>query len=83
MIYNSRKLPFLHFPMLTKIFILLTLSAILISMGSALLFLVKDKGQSNRTVKALSVRIALSVALFALLMLGIATGLITPHGIYP
>jgi hypothetical protein len=69
--------------MVTKIFIVLALFAILISLGSAMLYLVKDKGQSNRTVKALSVRIALSVALFALLMLGVATGFITPHGIYP
>ena len=68
--------------MVTKIFIVLALFAILISLGSAMLFLVKDKGQSNRTVKALSVRIGLSVALFALLMLGVATGFITPHGIY-
>jgi hypothetical protein len=69
--------------MVTKVFIVLTLFAILISLGSAMLFLVKDKGQSHRTVKALSVRIGLSVALFALLMLGVATGFITPHGIYP
>jgi hypothetical protein len=68
---------------MVKIFIVLALFAILISLGSAMLFLVKDKGQSNRTVKALSVRIGLSVALFALLMLGVATGFITPHGIYP
>ena len=69
--------------MVTKIFIVLTLFAILISLGSAMLYLVKDKGQSTRTVKALSLRIGLSVALFVLLMLGVATGFITPHGIYP
>ena len=46
------------------------------SMGSALFFLVRDKGQSDRTLKALTVRIALSVLLFALLMLGYWLGLI-------
>ena len=66
-----------------KIFILLTLLAIVISLGSGLAFMIKDKGQSDRTVKALTVRIALSVGLFVLLMLAIATGLIKPHGIYP
>lgn len=33
-------------------------------------YLVKDKGQSTRAVKALTVRIGLSVILFALMMLG-------------
>jgi hypothetical protein len=69
--------------MVAKAFIVLTLFAILLSLGSAMVFLVKDKGQSDRTVKALSIRIGLSIALFVLLMLGIATGLITPHGIFP
>jgi len=69
--------------MVAKAFIVLTLFAILLSLGSAMVFLVKDKGQSDRTVKALSVRIGLSIALFVLLMLAIATGLITPHGIFP
>lgn len=47
------------------------------SLFSALYFLVRDKGQGTRTVKALTVRVTLSVILFALLMLGIYTGLIT------
>jgi hypothetical protein len=69
--------------MVAKALIVLTLFAILLSLGSAMVFLVKDKGQSDRTVKALSIRIGLSIALFVLLMLAIATGLITPHGLYP
>ncbi len=69
--------------MLIKAFILLVLLVIVLSLASAMLFLVSDKGQSNRTVKALSLRIGLSFALFVLLMLGVATGLIQPHGIYP
>ncbi|MEI8384998.1 MAG: twin transmembrane helix small protein [Nitrosomonadaceae bacterium] len=40
------------------------------SLASAMFYLVKDKGQSTRTVKALTFRIGLSVVLFALMMLG-------------
>jgi hypothetical protein len=68
---------------LINLFILATFVAILASLASGMVFLVKDKGQSTRTAKALTVRITLSVALFGLLMLGIFTGHIKPHGIYP
>ena len=50
---------------------------ILASLASALYFLVKDKGQSTRTVKALTIRVVLSIALFALLLLGFKLGVIT------
>jgi hypothetical protein len=60
-----------------KIIVILFLVFIVGSLFSALYFLVRDKGQGTRTVKALTVRVALSVILFALLMLGIYTGLIT------
>ena len=60
-----------------KIVVILFLVFIVGSLFSALYFLVRDKGQGTRTVKALTVRVTLSVILFALLMLGIYTGLIT------
>lgn len=69
--------------MLIKVLIIATLAAIVISLASGMVFLVKDRGQSQRTARALTVRITLSVALFGLLMLGIFTGHIKPHGIYP
>ena len=69
--------------MLIKILIIAALAAIILSLASGMVFLVKDKGQSERTAKALTVRISLSVLLFGLLMLGIFTGHIKPHGIYP
>ncbi len=71
------------FEMLIKILIVLTLVAILASLASGMRYLVKDKGQTTRTAKALTVRISLSLALFGLLMLGIFTGHIKPHGINP
>ncbi len=69
--------------MLSKILIVLVLLAILGSLASGLIFLIKDNGKTDRTAKALTVRIGLSVFLFAMLMLGIFTGAIKPHGIYP
>jgi len=66
-----------------KILIVVALIAIIASLASGMVFLVKDKGQSERTAKALTVRISLAVLLFGLLMLGIFTGHIKPHGIYP
>ncbi len=64
-----------------KIIVIAFLVFILASLGSALYYLIRDKGQSERTVKALTVRISLSIALFVLLMLGYATGFISPHGL--
>ena len=59
-----------------KIVVILFLVFIIGSLASALYFLVRDKGQGERMVKALTVRVVLSVALFALLMLGFYFGLI-------
>ena len=69
--------------MLAKTIVIVIFFAILGSLGSGLLFLVKDKGQSSRTVRALTVRIALSIALFVLLLILFATGAIAPHGVRP
>ena len=69
--------------MLSKILIIVIFLGIIGSMGSALFFLIKDKGQSDRTLKALTVRICVSIALFALLFVLWGLGLISPHGIRP
>jgi hypothetical protein len=67
--------------MYTKILVVLILFTIIGSLFSGLFFLVRDKGASDRTVRALTVRISLSVLLFVLLMVGYATGLLQPHGV--
>lgn len=59
-----------------KIIVILIFIAILASLGSALFFLVSDRGQSKRTVKALAMRVGLSLGLFLLLMAGYYFGLI-------
>ena len=66
-----------------KIVIIILLLIILASLSSGMFFLVRDKGQSNRTVKSLTVRIVLSITLFILLFIGFKAGWIQPHGIYP
>jgi len=46
------------------------LLAIVASLGSAIFFMMRDRSGSTRMVKALAIRVGLSVALFAFLMLG-------------
>jgi cytochrome bd-type quinol oxidase subunit 2 len=65
--------------MLIKILIVVVLLAIILSLFSGLFHLVKEEGESKRMVNALTVRIALSVALFILLFIAWRMGLITPH----
>lgn len=67
--------------MLGKILVIAVFIAILASLGSALVFLIKDRGGSTRTAKALTVRIGISICLFALLFVFWWLGLISPHGI--
>ena len=59
-----------------KIFVIAIIILILGSLGSALYFLIADRGQSRRTARALALRVGLSVTLFLLLMAGYYFGLI-------
>jgi hypothetical protein len=59
--------------------IIACLVGIVASLGSGLFHLVKDKGESKRMVRALTVRVVLSVALFVLLIIAWSQGLIQPH----
>lgn len=69
--------------MWVKVIIVLVFLGIVASLASGLMFLVKDSGDSRRTLRALTWRIGLSVGLFLFLMLLIVTGVITPHGVTP
>ncbi|HRP76128.1 MAG TPA: twin transmembrane helix small protein, partial [Rhodocyclaceae bacterium] len=60
-----------------RIVVVIFLVLIITSLGSALLFLIRDKGTGTRTVRALAFRVGLSITLFLLLMAGFASGLIT------
>ena len=66
--------------MLSKILVIVIFVAILASLASGAVTLVRGKdGDSARTAKALSFRIGLSVSLFALLFVLWGLGLITPN----
>jgi cytochrome bd-type quinol oxidase subunit 2 len=64
-----------------KLVVILLLVAILASLFSGLYFLNRDKGDSRRTLRALTLRIALSVLLFLVLLAGWWTGAIQPHDV--
>ncbi len=81
--YNWPSPVTLKYPMLIKVIIVLIMLAIVYSLFSGLYFLVKDQGKSKRTVNSLSWRIGLSIGLFLLLIIAMATGLIEPHGLRP
>ena len=66
-----------------KVIIVLAFIGIVASLASGLYYLVNDKGDSRRTLRALTWRIGLSVGLFAFLMILIGLGVIEPHGLYP
>lgn len=50
---------------------------IVASLGSAAVFMFRDRGNSKRMVKALALRVGLSLALFLMLMAAYYFGLIT------
>lgn len=61
-----------------KAVIALVFAGILVALGSALLFLVRDRGATSRTVNALTVRVALSVALLLFIWFSYWMGWIQP-----
>ena len=68
---------------IVKLPIFLLLGFIIFSLAEGMYFLAKDDGAVDKTrvVRALTVRIALSLTLFALLLVGHFTGLLNPHGL--
>ncbi len=53
-----------------KIIIVVLLILVVISLFSGLVFMYRDKGQSKRTVIALTIRVALSLAIFGIVIAG-------------
>jgi len=62
------------------IIVYLLIALILFSLISGLVFLVRDRGQGERTVRALTWRIGLSIGLFLLIMLAYWSGIVSPNG---
>ncbi len=69
--------------MLIKTIILIMLLLVLLSLGASMFTLIKDRNNSNRTVKFLTFRIVISVSLFLLIILSFFLGWIQPHGLLP
>jgi hypothetical protein len=65
----------------SKIFIAVAFLGILASLGSAFFYLMRDKGRSNKTVKALAFRVGLSILLFLSLLVAHQLGLIESTGV--
>lgn len=64
-----------------KILVAIAFVLIIASMASALFFLMRDKGKSNRTVYALATRVGLSICLFLFILFSHKMGWIQPTGI--
>jgi len=62
--------------MLIKLIIVIFLILIITSLFTALFSLAKNKGSGTKTVRALTVRIGLSLLLFILLLIGYYFGVI-------
>ena len=66
--------------MLVKTVIIIFLLTILYTLGSSFYFMVKDKGEGDRTLKRLMWRIGLSILLLLLLYVMHLLGWIEPSG---
>lgn len=62
-----------------KVLVIAALIGIVVSLAQAMFSMTSGPTESKRMVHALTVRVALSVALFAFLMIGWYLGLIEPH----
>lgn len=67
--------------MFSKAIIILFLLSIVYSLGSAIYFIMKDPATGTRSVKALTWRVGLSLALLAYLVFAYYQGWIKPHPI--
>lgn len=64
-----------------KIIMVIALLFIIYSLGVAFVAFIKKDADSDKMLKALTFRIALSIGLIILMMIGAQFGLISPHGI--
>ena len=64
-----------------RIVIIILLFAVVASLFSGLYFVYKDKGNSNRAVISLTIRIGLSILVFAILIVSYHFGWIAERGL--
>jgi len=66
-----------------KVIILILLALIVLSLGAGMFSLVKERGESSRTARFLTFRIALSIFTFIFIAIAFFMGWIQPHGVLP
>ena len=66
---------------MSKLFIAVAFAGILASLGSAFFYPMRDKGRSNKTVKALAFRVGLSILLFLSILVAHQLGWIESTGV--
>jgi hypothetical protein len=69
--------------LIVKIIIAVLLFLIVLSLGFGMFSLIKDREKSTRTVKFLTLRIALSILTFIFIAFAFYMGWIQPHGVLP
>ena len=69
--------------LIVKIIIAVLLGLVVLSLGAGMFSMVKDRNNSNRTVKFLTIRIVLSILTFIFIVISFYMGWLQPHGIVP
>jgi Protein of unknown function (DUF2909) len=64
-----------------KLLILIAFILIIASLGSALFYMIRDRGQSDKTFRFLAMRVGFSVSLFILLLIAYNLNWIQPTGV--
>ncbi len=66
-----------------KLIVIILLLAAVISLGRALMSLVKGQGKEGKTMRALAWRVGFSVAVFLFIILSMYMGWVQPHDVNP
>ena len=68
---------------IVKIIIAVLLFLVVLSLAAGMFSLVRERGESSRTVKFLTLRITLSIITFVFIAVAFYMGWIQPHGLVP
>ena len=78
---SARDMP-MSFTTVYKAVLVIVFLVVIFELGQALYFMMTDRKDTGRTVWALTRRVAFSVLLIVLIVIGIWTGVLHPHGVY-
>ena len=66
-----------------KLIVIVLLAAAVVSLGRALMALVRNEGKEGKTMRALAWRVGFSAAVFIFILLSMMMGWIQPHDVNP